>query len=115
MHKIVSYTLVDVCEKICQFLSSIKKMHTTQTKTGSFFGLMVTQAAVLMCAADMKRVHLSVQLYHQSAADCIMKIIAEHIPEVCQSSSVSCCRISLAACIGRNMHYLYNALRVSLV
>jgi len=35
-----------------------------------------------MSVADMKRVHLSVQLYHQSAAECVLKIIAEHIPEV---------------------------------
>jgi len=37
---------------------------------------------VCVCGEDMKRVHLSVQVYHQSAADCIMKIVAEHIPEV---------------------------------
>jgi len=34
------------------------------------------------CVADMCRANLSVELCHQSAAECIMKIIAEHIPEV---------------------------------
>ena len=45
----------------------------------------LTHRTVLGClqsVADMTRVHLSVQLCHQAAADCVVKIIAEHIPEV---------------------------------
>jgi len=38
--------------------------------------------APLWYIADMTQVHLSVLLYLQPVADCVLKIIAEHIPEV---------------------------------
>jgi len=53
----------------------------------------LTHRTVLGClqsVADMTRVHLSVQLCHQAAADCVVKIIAEHIPEV-SSHNLSLC------------------------
>ena len=46
---------------------------------------------LLQSVADMMRVHLSVHLNHQSAADCVMKIIAEHIPEVSRLLSFTLC------------------------
>ena len=40
MHEIVAYIFLDVCEKIHQFLPSIKKMHTKEnTKENWFFFL----------------------------------------------------------------------------
>jgi len=61
-------------------------------------------AGCVQYVVDMTRVHLSVQLYHQSAADCILKIIAEHIPEV--SCHPSLYYLDSSACISNKYRHL---------